>query len=181
MEEQKSKQHEKTFDLEISNKVKLASFYAKQAIQNPSYLNSSIFDSLSGYYSYYFRKKDFLQIFDYISWNELEVVSKLRDQYGWENSSAVKNTWRIGDASAPFYNYVYSYFSGFTENDVYLSNLVRDGQISRQDAIKLVAEYNSPDEEGFIKYCALIGLSPLYVLERILKTKDHHGRLFGGS
>ena len=168
-----SKQHEKTFDLEISNKVKLASFYAKQAIQNPSYFNSSIFDSLSGYYSYYFRKKDYLQIFDYISWNELEVVSKLRDQYGWENSTAVKNTWRIGDASAPFYNYVYSYFSGFTENDVYLSNLVRDGQILREDAIKLVVEYNSPDEEGFIKYCALIGLSPLYVLERILQTKGY--------
>lgn len=168
-----NKQHEKTFDLGISNKVKLASFYGGQALKNPGYLNTSIFDSLSGYHSYYFRKKDYLQIFDYINWNENEVVSKIKSQYGWENSPTMTNTWRIGDASAPFYNYVYSYFAGFNENDVYLSNLIRDGQIDRDEAVRLLEEYNLPDEVGFAKYCELIGLSPKSVIDKIFKSEGY--------
>ena len=168
-----SKQHEKTFDLGISNKVKLGSFYVGQALKNPGYLNTSIFDSLSGYHSYYFRKKDYLQIFDYINWNENEVVSKIKSQYGWENSPTMTNTWRIGDASAPFYNYIYSYFAGFNENDVYLSNLIRDNQIDRDEAVRLLEEYNLPDEVGFSKYCELIGLSPISVIDKIFKSEGY--------
>lgn len=165
-------QHQKTFDLQLSNKLKLASFYASQAVTNPAYINSSIFDSISGYYSYYFRRMDYLQIFDYIHWNEGDIVHKLISLYGWETSPISSNTWRIGDASAPFYNFIYKSFVGFTENDVYLSNLIRDGQISRGEALKLVEEYNFPDDEGFIRYCDLINLSPKQVAESIVKSRD---------
>jgi len=172
-----NRQHEKTFDLGISNKLKLACFYGGQSLKNRGYLNSSIFDSLSGYQSYYFRKKDYLQIFDYINWNEKEVVSKIKSQYGWENSPTMTNTWRIGDASAPFYNYIYSYFAGFNENDVYLSNLVRDGQIDRSEAIRLIEEYNMPDGVGFGKYCELIGLSSEFVIDSILKSAGYSEKI----
>ena len=164
--------HQKTFDLQFSNKLKLASFYASQAITNPAYINSSVFDSISGYYSYYFRRMDYLQIFDYLDWNEKDIVHKLMSLYGWETSPTSSNTWRIGDASAPFYNFIYKSFVGFTENDVYLSNLIRDGQISRVDALKLLEEYNFPDDEGFIKYCDLINLSPKHVAQSIIKSRN---------
>jgi asparagine synthetase B (glutamine-hydrolysing) len=167
-----SDQHQKTFDLRLSNKLKLAGFYASQAVLNPSYINSSILDYISGYRSYYFRKMDYLQIFDYLDWNEKEILHKLISVYGWETSSATSNTWRIGDASAPFYNFIYKSFIGFTENDVYLSNLIRDGQISREQALKLLEEYNFPDEEGFKKYCNLINLSPKSVAESIIKSRN---------
>jgi glucosamine--fructose-6-phosphate aminotransferase (isomerizing) len=164
-----SGQFQKTFDLKVSNKVKLAAFYAKQAFLNPHYLNTSLKDSISGYYSYYLRKMDYLQIFDYIDWNETDILFKIRSEYGWEGSINHSNTWRIGDASAPFYNYIYSYFAGFTENDVYLSNLIRDNQITRESAMDLIEEYNLPDEVGFLKYCDLIGLSADSVLSQIFK------------
>ncbi len=168
----KDKKHQKTFDLQFSNKLKLAGFYARQAILNPSYINSSVIDSLSGYYSYYFRKMDYLQIFDYLSWNEKDILNKLISVYGWETSPYSSNTWRIGDASAPFYNFVYKSFVGFTENDVYLSNLIRDGQVTRERALNLLEEYNFPDEEGFRKYCNLINLSPKSVAESIIKSRN---------
>jgi glucosamine--fructose-6-phosphate aminotransferase (isomerizing) len=163
-------QYEKVFDLGISNKVKLASFYARQSLTNPSYLNSSLIDSISGYYSYYLKKMDYLQIFDYVKWDEGSVLSTLFDDYGWETSKHSSNTWRIGDASAPFYNYLYFYFSGLTENDVYLSNLVRDGQVSREKALDLVENFNKGDEIGFLSYCRLIGLDANLVLRQIHKN-----------
>jgi glucosamine--fructose-6-phosphate aminotransferase (isomerizing) len=163
-------QYEKVFDLGISNKVKLASFYARQSLGNPSYLNSSLIDSISGYYSYYLKKMDYLQIFDYVKWDEGSVLSTLFNDYGWETSKHSSNTWRIGDASAPFYNYIYFYFSGLTENDVYLSNLVRDGQVSREMALDLVENFNKGDEIGFLSYCKLIGLDANLVLKQIHKN-----------
>ena len=115
----------------------------------------------------YLKKMDYLQLFDYVKWDERSVLSTLFDDYGWETSKHSSNTWRIGDASAPFYNYIYFYFSGLTENDVYLSNLIRDGQVSREKALGLVEDFNSGDEIGFIAYCNLIGLDANLVLKRI--------------
>ena len=166
-----SKRYAKTFDISKINKLKLLSFYASQSITNPRYLNSSLVDSLAGLYSYYFAKMDYLQVFDYIPWKEEEVIRTLQDLYGWEGSTDSKNTWRIGDASAPFYNYLYLYFAGFTENDVYLSNLIRDGQISRAQALVRLQEYNPPDSSGFIKYCDLIGLDAQTILDRVHSFK----------
>ena len=156
-----------TFDISKMNKLKLLAFYSSQSIVNPSYLNTSLVDSLAGLYSYYFKKIDYLQVFDYVPWKENEVIGNLQERYGWESSLETKNTWRIGDASAPFYNYIYLYFAGFTENDVYLSNLIRDGQISREQALTRLQEDNIPNAVGFYRYCELIGLDPRTVLNRI--------------
>jgi hypothetical protein len=66
---------------------------------------------------------------------------------------------------------LYAYFAGFTENDVYLSNLIRENHISRDEAMNRVVEYNFPDEKGFSNYCNLIGLDTHMVLSQI-----HHSR-----
>ncbi len=166
-----TKIYAKTFDISTFNKLKLLGFYASQTLQNPNYINSSLVDSMAGLYSYYFKKINYLQVFDYIPWKEKEVIENLEMQYGWESSLETKNTWRIGDASAPFYNYLYLYFAGFTENDVYLSNLIRDGQITREEALARLCEDNLPNAVGFYKYCELIGLDPQTVLRRIHEFK----------
>jgi len=161
----------KTFDISKMNKLKLLAFYSSQSIVNPRYLNSSLVDSLAGLYSYYFKKIDYLQVFDYVPWKENDVIQCLQKLYGWEGSAETKNTWRIGDASAPFYNYLYYYFAGFTENDVYLSNLIRDGQISRHQALNRLQEDNLPNAAGFYKYCELISLNPVDIIKRVHEFK----------
>jgi len=166
-----TKIYAKTFDISKINKLKLLAFYSTQSILNPNYLNSSLIDSMAGLYSYYFKKIDYLQVFDYVPWQEDEVLGNLQKRYGWESSTETKNTWRIGDASAPFYNYLYYYFAGFTENDVYLSNLIRDGQISRQQALIRLQGDNLPNALGFYRYCELIGLDASTVLRRIHEFK----------
>ena len=166
-----TKTYANTFDISKINKLKLVAFYSTQSFLNPSYLNSSLVDSMAGLQSYYFKKIDYLQVFDYVPWQENEVLGTLQKHYGWESSTETKNTWRIGDASAPFYNYLYYYFAGFTENDVYLSNLIRDGQISRDQALIRLQEDNMPNPTGFYKYCELIGLDPVTVIKRVHEFK----------
>ena len=112
--------------------------------KSPSYFNSSLWDTFSGeYYRSFLQKTDYYHIFDYWSWNE-----RLSDQtlamYDWELAPDTTTTWRIGDGTAAFYNYIYYKVAGFTEHDTFRSNQIRENQITRKEALALVAEENRP-------------------------------------
>ena len=73
-------------------------------------------------------------------WDENEIVNTIINEYGWETSPETDTTWRIGDATAAFYNYIYYRIAGFTEHDTFRSNQIREGQITREQAIKFVED-----------------------------------------
>ena len=111
---------------------------------NPKYLNSSLPDTLTGeYWRSIAPKKDYYQLFDYIRWDEASVEHAL-SEYEWERSPDSRSTWRIGDGTAAFYNYVYCTVAGFTEHDTFRSNQIREGQLTREKALELVLEENQP-------------------------------------
>ena len=82
-------------------------------------------------------------MYDYWEWNENEVEATL-DSYEWERAEDTATTWRIGDGSAAFYNYVYYIFGGFTEHDTFRSNQIREGHLDRRQALELVKMENAP-------------------------------------
>ena len=130
----------------------------KEYVKNPSYFNSSIFDTLSGEYWRSINKKtDYFHIFDYWTWDESIVDATLRD-YDWEWANDTPTSWRIGDGTAALYNYVYYTVAGFTEHDTFRSNQIREGMISRDQALKLVAIENQPRYESIQWYLDAIGL-----------------------
>ena len=47
-----------------------------------------------------------------------------------------KSTWRIGDGTASFYNYVYTLVAGFSENDTFRSNQIREGMINQRKSFR---------------------------------------------
>ena len=113
--------------------------------ESPTYFNSSLWDTLSGeYYRSFTKKKDYFHIFDYWKWDENEVNKVLIDNYNWEVATDTKTTWRIGDGTAAFYNYIYYTVAGFTEHDTFRSNQIREGQLTRKKALELVCEENKP-------------------------------------
>jgi len=130
----------------------------KEYIKNPSYFNSSIFDTLSGEYWRSINKKtDYFHIFDYWAWDEDIVNTTLKD-YNWEWANDTPTSWRIGDGTAALYNYVYYSVAGFTEHDTFRSNQIREGMISRDQALNLVAIENQPRYESIQWYLDAIGL-----------------------
>ena len=113
--------------------------------QSPGYFNSSLWDTLSGEYHRSFTdKKDYYHIFDYWRWDEGQVNDCLLNVYNWEKAVDTPTTWRIGDGTAAFYNYVYYTVAGFTEHDTFRSNQIREGQITREEALLLLKEENRP-------------------------------------
>jgi hypothetical protein len=151
------------------------SSYGLQYLKNPKYINSSIVDILFGFTSYYLMKQDFLQLFEYEEWNE-EVIDKvLKEEYGWEWNPNFPSSWRIGDGTAPLYNLIYYYINGFTENDTFRSNQIREAVMTREEALNKVALENQIRYQEVIDYCGLVNIDFTDLINAIsilLKSKS---------
>ncbi len=147
-----------TYTLTLADKFKLATYYAMQYLRNPAYINTSMLDTLGAYASYYFIPHNYLNIYQYIKWDEDEITETLISEYNWETAKDTKSSWRIGDGTASFYNYIYYTMAGFTENDTFRSNQIREGMLSREEAMQLVERDNQPRYESIQWYCDIIGI-----------------------
>ena len=96
-------------------------------------------------------------MFDFHKWSESEVDETLK-LYDWEKSVDTKSTWRIGDGAAAFYNYIYYSMAGFSEHDTFRSNQIREGNISREEALVLVKSENKPRYENIKWFLQIINL-----------------------
>ena len=109
--------------------------------------------------------KDFYSLFDYYKWDEDEIEELLESEYGWEKAIDTNSTWRIGDGTASFYNYIYFTVAGFSEVDTFRSNQIREGSLSRAKALELIYEENRPRYETMRWYLDIIGFDFKEVIE----------------
>lgn len=163
------------YSLSMQNKARMLGYYGSRYLSNPGYLNASLLDTISAYASYYVIKHDFLSLFQYIEWNEREIESVLIDEYDWETAPDTRSTWRIGDGTAPFYNYIYHTVAGFTENDTFRSNQIREGKMARADALQRVMDDNMPRYDSLKWYCDIIGIDYVDALRRIHEIRPLYG------
>ena len=147
------------WNLSLSEKVRYMAYYAGQFLRNPAYFNRSLFDSIKAFFSSYFLKHDYIQLFDYVPWEEQVVEQVLIDEYGFEVPSGCPTTWRIGDGTAPFYNFIYYTVAGFTEFDTFRSNQIRDSKITREFGIERLPIENTPRLEDVRTYLATVGVN----------------------
>ena len=136
----------------------MLAYYAREALLNPAYINRSLLDTSSGFLSYYLMKQPHIDIFEYLPWREAEVERVLQE-YSWEYADDAATSWRIGDGTAPFYNYIYYEAAGFTEFDTLRSNQIREGHITREEGLHLIHRDNEPRWESIREYCQLINVS----------------------
>lgn len=131
----------------------------KAMLRSPGYFNSSLWDTLSGeYYRSFTEKTDYFHIYDYWRWDERLIDRTLGEQYDWERAPDTNTTWRIGDGTAAFYNYIYYAVAGFTEHDTFRSNQIREGDLSREDALVLVEDENRPRYPNIKWYLDAVGM-----------------------
>ena len=112
-----------------------------------------------------------LGFYDYIYWNEKEVVSTVTKELDWKGASDATTTWRIDDAAYPLIMYLYYKLVGFTEHDEMYSKMIRDGQISREEGLKrCLADH----ESRWIHGSRLLG-----ILEEMGVTKEQVDEVLG--
>ena len=85
-----------------------------------------------------------------------------------------RSTWRIGDGTAAFYNYIYWTAAGFSESDTFRSGQVRNGTMTRDKAQSVVDEENKPRYASLNWYCRTIGID----LDRTLRVINAIPKLY---
>jgi glucosamine--fructose-6-phosphate aminotransferase (isomerizing) len=144
--------------ISLVHKLKMLLYFAKQYITNPGYINSSIFDTFFAYYCTYFLKDDYLYLYHFIEWDEKTIISTIRKKFDWELAHDTSATWRTDDGTAAFYNYIYLTMAGFTEFDNFRSYQVREGKITRDEAMVIIKEENQPRFEAIEWYAEAVGI-----------------------
>ena len=153
--------------MSLRNKVGMLGYFAKNYARNPAYFNESLLDTANAFYQAFVVKDDFQYLFHYLPWREEVIVDTIRREYDWEIATDTTTTWRIGDGTAPFYNYIYQTIAGFTEDEVLLANMIREELITREEAIRRAAEYAKPRWPSIREYAQLIGFSAEEALQVI--------------
>lgn len=150
---------EMIYSMSSVRQMKLFGHVFKNVVKNPLYVNSSLFDTFDSFLSRYLNpRKDYYHFFDFYKWDEKEIEDILINEYDWEVSKDLKSTWRIGDGTASFYNYIYYTVAGFSEFDTFRSNQIREGMISRSEALELVEDENKPRYDSLRWYLEIVGI-----------------------
>lgn len=160
--------NKKTYNQGLASQLEYQLKRLKVMFGNLSYFNSSMIDTLVGEFNRSIRKhNDYHYIFNYFKWDENKINDTLLNTYDWEKSPDTDSTWRIGDGAAPFYNYIYYTLVGFTEFDTFRSNQIREGDLSRDDALKLIQEENKPRYKSIKWFLDVIDLDFEKTMRRI--------------
>lgn len=164
------------YSLSMGRQAKLFGSAAKIILSNPGYLNSSIADTLGGYASRMLAThRDYYHLFDYYRWDENEIEDLVLNEYHWEKAIDTDTTWRIGDGTAAFYNYAYYIIAGFSEYDTFRSNQIREGQLTREEGLKLVEEENRPRYASLRWYLDIVGVD----FEDAIRAVNGVAKLYG--
>jgi len=166
--------YEEPNQIRFIQSIKLLWVYLLEYIKNPRYINGSLKYIIPGWFDFFIfqtHNKNFLHYFQYVKWDEEEISKTICEKLDWNIPLDTTQTWRIGDATSPWYNFLYYSMTGFTENDELLSNMIREGMITREDALKRVEEENRPRYEEIKKYLKMVNVDiDIYELEKRLKN-----------
>ena len=160
-------EEKKVYSNGAMKQLRYQSLRFKAMLESPGYFNSSLWDTVSGeYYRSFTTKEDYFHIFDYWHWDE-NVCNDTLKLYDWELAPDTNTTWRIGDGTAAFYNYLYYTIAGFTEHDTFRSNQIREGQLTREEALILVEDENRPRYQNIRWYLDALSMDFESVIKRI--------------
>jgi len=149
-------------DISSRARIALLTRYVAEYLRNPAYINRSLASAVASFFAFYvtdvLSQVDWVPFYHYVRWQEDEVLEAIRGELGWISPEDTILTWRIDDATAPFYNYLYLSIAGFTENDTFRSNQIREGVMTREEALRLAVTENEPRLEAMRSYLESLGL-----------------------
>jgi glucosamine--fructose-6-phosphate aminotransferase (isomerizing) len=167
-------EEERVYQHGAMKQLRYQSLRFRAMLQSPGYFNDSLWDTLSGeYHRSFTTKSDYFHIFDYWHWSERQIDDTLIE-YDWERAPDTSTTWRIGDGTAAFYNYIYYTVAGFTEHDTFRSNQIREGVLSREEALGMVEEENAPRYQNIKWYLDVLGFDFVDVIQTVNRIPSEY-------
>jgi hypothetical protein len=154
----------------ISNLPKIVAKSLKELFLNPRYLVRCSWTTvgkaylMAGHSSPYLRWKyeniTVLRLFDYLKWNEQEVMSTITDNLGWQKSSEVASPWRFDCRLDYVRRLMYATTIGVSELRDLFSKMIREGQMTREEALKRIKTEDVVPNDVAEDVLADLGLKP---------------------
>jgi hypothetical protein len=138
--------------------VSYAAGYAREVLANPPLLLDPVraATQLSEFYVFYgpykslgdrlYGTTEVKPFAEHVRWREEDVNNVLREKYAWRTLGGLKSTWRGDCYLAPIRAYLYRSMLGYDDKVPHLSALVRDGQITREEALRREAQEGVPED-----------------------------------
>ena len=134
--------------------------------KNPRYLTCSwpavikgglMASHSSPFVRYLYRDVNIVRLFDHIQWNESEVISTISQNLGWSKDPEHPSPWRFDCYLDHVKKFLYQRTVGVSELEDMFSKFIREGFITREEALKRLETEN---------------VTPLPLLEKVLKKID---------
>ncbi len=133
--------------------------YLSNIMRNPMWIlnTTCLTTQVREFYYHYYRKihrrEDQMIIspfWSYIEWREEDVIKTIENKLGWKKNPNTESTWR-GDCDIALLKlYLYKKTLGFNDKDDGLSSLIRDGQITRDEALDRLEKEGDVPEEAIV-------------------------------
>jgi hypothetical protein len=155
----------------------------KEVIKNPAYIKPSFIPTI--FKAYFFgdpyalgsrflqRKITLTDMFYYIPWDEKIIIPRIKKELKWEKPAYLDSTWRFDCQVVLLKDLIYMKSFGITEKDDLYSKMVREGLLSRDEALKRLEKENKIHPEQTKRLAAEAGID----YDHFLEVLDKHSQL----
>jgi len=98
-----------------------------------------------------------LEYFYFAEWNEAQCEKALQE-LGWELPSGCKSTWKSDCSFTELKNSMFRKMTGITYMDAFISNMVRAGILSREEALRRIEVEGKLSPERISEACKILEL-----------------------
>jgi hypothetical protein len=111
-----------------------------------------------------------LFLYDYVEWNENEIMNTMEQVLNWKMYSSGTSAWRSDCAISFLKNYLLREMVGFNEKTELLCNMIREGMISKEEAERRLGSANVMPVDIIRRTLKRIGLETSRI-ENVLGSK----------
>ncbi|MBP8260302.1 MAG: ATPase [Verrucomicrobia bacterium] len=152
----------------LSNIPKMVYRAGKEVLSNPSLLTLSWPLTIrmylgashsTPYMRYRYKDISVIRLFDYIKWNETEVERTISQELEWRRSDEVPSSWRFDCRLDYARRLMYASTIGVTELQDLFSKMIREGILSRDDALARLERENHVPAASVERVLGELGLT----------------------
>jgi hypothetical protein len=117
-------------------------------LKNTAYLHPRLMLAMAKAYLYgnprsiglrlYGRGLTWIELYNYVRWDEEQIVSRISDELGWRHPAELTSTWRFDCRVHHLVDSMYVKTLGMTDADDFYAKMVREGAITREVALSKV-------------------------------------------
>jgi hypothetical protein len=116
-----------------------------------------------------------IDLFFYIEWNEREVVSRIKSELTWDHPGESDSSWRFDCWVGHMKDFMYMGTLGMTERDDFYAKMVREGQMTREDALQRLEKENKLHLDEIRLLLSEVGTEDISFFDS--RNSDHVSRL----